>query len=681
MPDPVASAADTELLARVEQVLAPTFELDREVGRGGMGIVYLARDSRLKRPVAIKVLPPELSFRADIRSRFLREAETAAQLSHPNIVPIFTVDERGGLVFFVMAYVEGQTLAQRLEGGQRLPIAEARRLLTEVANALAYAHSRGVIHRDIKPDNILLSKDGGRAMVTDFGIARAVSSTTSADSRLTATGVAIGTPTYMSPEQCAGDREVDGRSDLYSLGVVGYQMLTGTVPFTGSGTGALLVKHLSEKPVPVDQRSPDVPLWFVRIVMRCLEKQPADRYADAASLVNALEQGAAGGAPDGVVAAPRDPPRGGFMPASAAVAGAVAAAVAVAHPVSPAVAGWAPTAVEQARWSAKSVVKFRRRFWQLGFVTGVFVALGLLGQDSDLFGFALLTSAWLAWKYMKLRSAGYDWHDAFRQPRDRLFFDVAAEKIDDARAMFDKDKRAALREKMRRINAGEAPSWAVAVPASQVFAGLVPPPVSPAPPMAPPPPPNSPALPLSPAPDEAAGFAPPEVLAGPYGPQLRRAAADRGAVRDLVARLGPADRAMLPDVVQTVDALAGRIASLATALHRLDGDLGPDALPELDQRIATTEAEPATPDRERKLALLRRQRATRQDLADRRAGLFSQLDSAGIILQNIRFDLLRLRSAGVQSAIDDVTTATQEARALSREIAHVLSAAEELKAV
>ncbi len=243
MPDPVASAADTELLARVEQVLAPTFELDHEIGRGGMGIVYLARDSRLKRPVAIKVLPPELAFRSDIRSRFLREAETAAQLSHANIVPIFTVDERGGLVFFVMGYVEGETLAQRMQRDGLIPPAETRRLLTEVASALAYAHSRGVIHRDIKPDNILLSSDGGRAMVTDFGIARAVSAG-SGDSRLTATGVAIGTPAYMSPEQCAGDKEIDGRSDLYSLGVVAYQMLCGSLPFSGTGTGALLVKHL-----------------------------------------------------------------------------------------------------------------------------------------------------------------------------------------------------------------------------------------------------------------------------------------------------------------------------------------------------------------------------------------------------------------------------------------------------
>jgi serine/threonine-protein kinase len=654
MSDPVASAADTELLARVEQVLAQTFELDREIGRGGMGIVYLARDRRLKRPVAIKVLPPELSFRSDIRSRFLREAETAAQLSHPNIVPIFTVDEREGLVFFVMAYVDGDTLAKRLAGKARVPVPEARRLLTEVASALAYAHSRGVIHRDIKPDNILLSSDGGRAMVTDFGIARAVSNTGGTDSRLTATGVAIGTPTYMSPEQCAGDREVDGRSDLYSLGVVAYQMLSGDVPFRGTGTGALLVKHISERPVPITEHVPDLPPWLARTVMCLLEKQPADRFADAGSLVRALEQGEQGTAP-----APPARTRPSAPPSAlpSAVPGVVAA---------PAMGAAAlASASDQARWSAPAVVKFRRRFAQFGIGIAGCVLWSIIGADSDPLGLGLFLSVWLAWKYAKLWSNGYDWRDVFKHSRDRLFFDVAAESIDGARALFNKDKRAAFRERMRQVNAGESPSWAVAGPAA-------PPRVAPPAPIV--------ASPI-PTPDQAATLASPEILNGAYGPQVRRAAADRTAVRDLVGRLGAADRAMLPDVVQTVDALAMRIAGLATALHRLDGDLAPDALPELDKRIGVAELDISAPDRDRRLALLRRQRATLQDLSDRRAALFSQLESAGIILQNIRFDLLRLRSAGVQSAIDDVATATQEARALSREIAHVLSAAEELRAV
>ncbi len=160
--------------ALVERALSANYDLDQEIGRGGMGIVFRAKDRRLKRVVAIKVLPPELAFRGEIRQRFLREAETAAQLSHPNIVPIYSVDEREGLVFFVMACVEGPTLAKRLHDEGRIPVDDTRKILTEVSDALAYAHSRGVVHRDIKPDNILLDKDDGRAMVTDFGIARAI---------------------------------------------------------------------------------------------------------------------------------------------------------------------------------------------------------------------------------------------------------------------------------------------------------------------------------------------------------------------------------------------------------------------------------------------------------------------------------------------------------------------------
>src|SRR6476620_6646626 len=206
-----------------------------------MTLVYRARDVRLKRGVAVKLLPPELAFRGDIRQRFLREAEMAARLSHPNIVPIYTVDERDGLVYFVMALVQGGSVGDRLRRTGTLSIAETRRILREVADALAYAHAAGVVHRDIKPDNVLLDADSGRAMVTDFGIARAASD--DGDSpRLTATGAALGTPAYMSPEQCAGDREIDGRSDLYSLGAVAYQMLTGVAPFSGGNTPSIMMK-------------------------------------------------------------------------------------------------------------------------------------------------------------------------------------------------------------------------------------------------------------------------------------------------------------------------------------------------------------------------------------------------------------------------------------------------------
>src|SRR5438105_147495 len=277
---------EDELGTHVAQVLSANYELENEVGRGGMGIVYCARDKRLKREIAIKVLPPELSFRADIRQRFLREAETAAQLNHQNIVPIYTVEERDNLVYFVMAYIKGDNLGQRLQQHGPMPPVEVRRILREVAEALAYAHNRNVIHRDIKPDNIIIDDETGRAMVTDFGIARAL--TDSGDSRLTATGMAIGTPAYMSPEQSAGDRAIDGRSDLYSLGVVGYQMLCGQTPFVASNTPSMLVKHLSEGPVPVDERWPDLPPDLSRAVMMCLEKDPADRFPNAAAFAAAL---------------------------------------------------------------------------------------------------------------------------------------------------------------------------------------------------------------------------------------------------------------------------------------------------------------------------------------------------------------------------------------------------------
>src|SRR3954467_11441922 len=311
LSDPVVPSSDSELRTHVERVLSPHYELDTEIGRGGMGIVYRAKDRRLKRTVAIKILPPELAFRSEIKTRFLREAETAAQLNHPNIVDIYSVDELQQLVFFVMAYIPGDNLAKRLHDNGAMPIGDTCRIMRDVADALAYAHERGVVHRDIKPDNILIDQGSGRPMVTDFGIARAISD---GDSRLTATGIAIGTPTYMSPEQAAGDREIDGRSDLYALGIVGYQMLTGQPPFSAGSTPALLVKHLSERPIPVEQRRADVPRDLSRIVMTLLEKDPAARFPSATALVNARD-GAPAPQPgaDGVALEPARRPSFGYI--------------------------------------------------------------------------------------------------------------------------------------------------------------------------------------------------------------------------------------------------------------------------------------------------------------------------------------------------------------------------------
>src|SRR5881394_3888952 len=262
--------ADKALAARLSQALGTSYTLEGEIGRGGMGVVYNARDERLKRKVAVKVLPPELAFREEIRTRFLREAETAARLSHPHIVPIHSVGEGpDGLVYFVMAYVDGESLAARLKRRERLPPEEARRIMMETADALGAGHALGIIHRDVKPDNILLEGSRGRTVLTDFGIAKALTSTTGPGT-LTATGVAIGTPHYMSPEQAAGDREIDGRSDIYSLGVVGFQMLAGELPFSAPTVPGILMKQITEGAPDVARKRPDCPEDLSNSVMRCL---------------------------------------------------------------------------------------------------------------------------------------------------------------------------------------------------------------------------------------------------------------------------------------------------------------------------------------------------------------------------------------------------------------------------
>src|SRR5688500_2013680 len=275
----------------VLSAIGQQYALEGEIGRGGKAVVYRARDLRLDRQVAIKVLPPELAYDPAIRTRFTREAQTSARLSHAHIVPIYDVGERDGLAYFAMAHVGGGNLAALLAREPRQPASEVRRLVCQIAAALAYAHLRGVIHRDIKPDNILLDHDGGRAMVTDFGIARAIEA-----GRLTLTGVAVGTPTYMSPEQAVGEREVDGRSDVYSLGVLAYQMLTGRVPFSAGNSVALLMKHVNEHPRPIAELRPETPKGLRETIERALAKAPEDRWPMAATLRDALASDAGPGA-------------------------------------------------------------------------------------------------------------------------------------------------------------------------------------------------------------------------------------------------------------------------------------------------------------------------------------------------------------------------------------------------
>lgn len=267
-----------------QAALAGRYSLERELGRGGMGIVYCARDLRLERVVAIKLLPPQLADAVERRQRFVREARMAAQLSHPHIIPIHAVEEIGAHVFFVMSYIDGETLGTRLRRDGRLKPTDAARLLREVAWALAYAHRRAVVHRDIKPDNILLEHGSGRALVADFGIARLLAAPRGGDS---GEGRLVGTAEYMSPEQALSEA-VDGRSDLYSLGVVGYQVLSGRLPFTGATVTAMIGQHVSQTPPPLDAHA--APAQLVAAIERCLAKDPAQRFQTGEELADALTE-------------------------------------------------------------------------------------------------------------------------------------------------------------------------------------------------------------------------------------------------------------------------------------------------------------------------------------------------------------------------------------------------------
>ena len=271
-----------QLFLEFQTAVAGRYSLERELGRGGMGVVYLAREVSLDRPVAIKVLPPWLAREPGLRERFVREARTAAQLSHPNIVPIHTVDDAAGLVFFAMAYLDGETLGERVRTRGPLPPDECARILREIAWALGYAHAQGVIHRDLKPDNIMLERAAARAVLTDFGIARRLETT-----GLTAAGELVGTPEFMSPEQATGGA-LDGRADLYALGVVAFYALAGRLPFEASTVPAMLIKQATEPAPPLSRHAPTAPRALAQAVMRCLEKNPADRFADAGSFAAAL---------------------------------------------------------------------------------------------------------------------------------------------------------------------------------------------------------------------------------------------------------------------------------------------------------------------------------------------------------------------------------------------------------
>ena len=266
----MSASIRTEFLA-LQELLAGRYSIERELGRGGMGIVLLARDVALDRPVAIKLLPPHLATQPAERDRFLQEARTAAGLAHPNIVPIHLVEARGELVFFVMGFVDGETLRDRVERAGPLPPRLAMKLLQEVAWALGYAHQRGVIHRDVKPDNIMIERATERALVTDYGIALGTRAAESAG------GPVVGTARFMSPEQACGE-PVDARSDLYSLGATFFYALTGRAPFEGTNLPAILTKHVYETAPLVQTLRPELPAKLAAVVDRLLRKAPAERF-------------------------------------------------------------------------------------------------------------------------------------------------------------------------------------------------------------------------------------------------------------------------------------------------------------------------------------------------------------------------------------------------------------------
>ena len=675
------------LFDRVVVAIGTQYLVDGEIGRGGSAVVYRGTDLKLGRQVAIKVLPPEFAFNESVKTRFVREAQTAAGLSHPNIVPIYSVDEQHGIVYFVMGLVVGQSVASQLATEGRWPADRTERVLREVADALAYAHSRGVVHRDVKPDNILIERDTGRALVSDFGIARA----SEGESRLTLTGVAVGTPAYMSPEQALGERELDGRSDLYSLGVVGYHMLVGEQPFRASSAAAMLVKHVSEIPARVRQKRPEVPAYLAVAIDRALAKRPEDRWTDASEFRDALA-GAIVLPPQGYYAV--DPPHGAMH----------ASATAPPRRTPPAEqpprretaprfdSFWQQSATpsglsrgELRRWNkdqdrarrramkdfyddqihrhaasldlrVKSggersyddkplidrVLAFRGSVFRFLFFTPMFMFINI-GTNGH-FPWFFFPSGWFL--FDALRRGGSIWSDGigpFEAFSKGIRIRLLAIEPDDARNHGEKSttlRPAALTSSTSATRRAER---------------------------------------VAPPPDRALSNVAPDVMGGAHGAAVRRAVDDSSVVRDALNRLGPLEREMLPEVGPTVDALTERVASLATMLHRLDMDVSGATLGTLDDRIDRLKGDSESPDRVRRLSLLERQRTSLHDLLSRRQTLLMQLESAGLALQNLKLDLLKLRSAGVDAAIADSTSATQEARSVSRDIGRIIEVADDLR--
>ena len=645
------------LPALLKEALGDAYTIEGEIGRGGMGVVYRARDERLQRRVAVKVLPPELAFSREIRERFTREAQTAAKLAHPHIVPIHDVGEGKGIVYFVMGLIEGESLAARIRRRGRVPAEETRRIMKETADALSAAHGQGVIHRDIKPDNILLEGTRGRVMVTDFGIAKAMSGTSNAT--LTSAGMAIGTPSYMSPEQAAGEREIDGRSDLYSLGVVAFQMLSGELPFNAPTVAGILMKHITEPAALLHEKFPDVPEDLSLAVARCLEKDPTNRWPSADGLRRSLEsRNVSGYRPTGLgwkaETRPQTPAgRGGTRPTRPLGdrpsprpldrPGTARPPISPRPTRSPAgdragagnnlparqggrgIAGVRELA-RDARRAAKGeppmpetgepvvVRRARAEFAKFAAVFGgclmINVATGFSPPWSLIVGGAM--SFVLFRRYSDLWQAGYSWRDVLHRPD-------APDAISGGGSI----------KKIKGVKSLTAPTKAE------------------------------------------------------FGSQYDRMMqlhGDRIAILTLWAKLGETDRDLLPEMIQTVEGLHDRAVDLAQALSAMDTtEMDTSEVLRIDVRLAEVRARPEGEERDRQVSMLERQRQARGELATRRTQITDRFESCVLAMQNMRFDILRLRQSGVGAVINDLTHATQQARALSRDVDNAIDVATELR--
>ncbi|MBI2795335.1 MAG: serine/threonine protein kinase [Gemmatimonadetes bacterium] len=400
---------DTQLHERLQTVLGTGYSVEKILGRGGCAVVFSARDQRLGRDVAVKVLRPDLDAPVT-RERFRREAESVARLRHPNVIHVLDIGEAGGITWFTMPLIQGEGLRGRLDREGKLDVAEALRILSECAKALDAAHMLGMVHRDIKPDNVLLDGNSGSVVLTDFGL---VKSLTLDDSGLTTSGMVVGTPHYMSPEQLAGDAPVDARTDIWALGVMGYRMLSGVLPFDAKAVPMLVAKVLAEDPTPIEWRRPEVPKAMAEAVMRCMAKAPEDRWASAAEFEQALT----------TVMAPRPAPRRSSVRRSSAV---TIRQVETAMATPDAGLPHLPDSVQGRARGAMRLTHWRRYFvrmagwWLLGTVLWGVLEFALTGRVLYAWLWMLGAAAQGASMYAKAWLRGFGWREllGLREPPD-----------------------------------------------------------------------------------------------------------------------------------------------------------------------------------------------------------------------------------------------------------------------